>query len=115
MPVLGIGGSASFGPIIGDHLRHVANNVQAINVESSGHRVAEEQPADVTDALINSFAACTLKRKSPPKYSNNRPEGPRGLNPGFMFQPRLCVDFKAGLKGLGAGVLEKSAVKLRDF
>ena len=52
MPVLGIGGSASLGPIIGDHLRHVANNVQAINVEGSGHWVAEEQPAAVTDALI---------------------------------------------------------------
>lgn len=31
MPVLGIGGSGSFGAIIGDHLRHVANDVQAIN------------------------------------------------------------------------------------
>jgi len=52
MPVLGIGGSGSFGPVIGNHLRHVANNVEAINVEGSGHWVAEEQPAAVTDALI---------------------------------------------------------------
>jgi hypothetical protein len=29
MPVLGIGGAGSFGPIIGEHLRHVATNVRA--------------------------------------------------------------------------------------
>jgi len=52
MPVLGIGGSGSFGPIIGDHLRHVASDVQAVNVEGSGHWVAEEKPAAVTDALL---------------------------------------------------------------
>jgi len=51
MPVLGIGGSGSFGPIIGDHLRHVASDVQAVNVEGAGHWVAEEKPAAVTDAL----------------------------------------------------------------
>jgi pimeloyl-ACP methyl ester carboxylesterase len=52
MPVLGIGGSGSFGAIIGDHLRHVADNVQAINVEGAGHWVAEEQPAAVANALL---------------------------------------------------------------
>jgi pimeloyl-ACP methyl ester carboxylesterase len=52
MPVLGIGGSGSFGAIIGDHLRHVADNVQAINVAGAGHWVAEEQPVAVTDALL---------------------------------------------------------------
>lgn len=52
MPVLGIGGAGSFGPIIGDHLRHVATNVEAINVQGSGHWVAEEQPAVVTGALL---------------------------------------------------------------
>ncbi len=34
MPVLGIGGSGSFGPIIGDHLRHVATNVHAVEIEN---------------------------------------------------------------------------------
>lgn len=52
MPVLGIGGEGSFGPVIGDHLRHVATNVEALNVSGSGHWVAEEQPAVVTDALL---------------------------------------------------------------
>jgi hypothetical protein len=44
---------------------------------------------------------------------NNRPEGPRELSPGFSLG--LCVDFKAGLRSLGARVHEKSAAKLRDF
>ncbi|MBP0594216.1 alpha/beta hydrolase [Paraburkholderia sp. LEh10] len=52
MPVLGIGGAGSFGPIIGEHLRHVATNVEAVNVQGSGHWVAEEQPAAVTGALL---------------------------------------------------------------
>ena len=52
MPVLGIGGSGSFGPIIGDHLGHVATNVQAVVIPNSDHWVAEEQPEAVTDALL---------------------------------------------------------------
>jgi pimeloyl-ACP methyl ester carboxylesterase len=52
MPVLGIGGAGSFGPIIGDHLRHVAINVEALDIQGSGHWVAEEQPPAVTDALL---------------------------------------------------------------
>ena len=52
MPVLGIGGSGSFGPIIGDHLRQVATDVRAVNIENSGHWVAEEQPEAVADALL---------------------------------------------------------------
>ncbi|WP_109479837.1 alpha/beta hydrolase [Paraburkholderia sp. C35] len=57
MPVLGIGGAGSMGPIIGDQLRHVATNVQAVNVQGSGHWVAEEQPAIVTDALLKFLPA----------------------------------------------------------
>jgi pimeloyl-ACP methyl ester carboxylesterase len=53
MPVLGIGGSGSFGPIIGDHLRHVATNVHAVEIENAGHWVAEEQPDAVTEALLS--------------------------------------------------------------
>jgi pimeloyl-ACP methyl ester carboxylesterase len=52
MPVLGMGGSGSFGPIIGEHLSHVATNVQAVVIQNSGHWVAEEQPEAVTDALL---------------------------------------------------------------
>ena len=52
MPVLGIGGEGGMGAIIGDHLRHVAGNVRAVNIQGAGHWVAEEQPAAVTDALL---------------------------------------------------------------
>lgn len=57
MPVLGLGGAGCFGPMIGEHLRHVANNVEAVNVEGSGHWVAEEQPGVVTEALLRFFSA----------------------------------------------------------
>jgi hypothetical protein len=44
---------------IGDHRRHVASDVQAINIEGSGHWAAEEKPADVADALLKFLpAAC---------------------------------------------------------
>ncbi len=38
--------------MIGEHLRHVANNVEAVNVEGLGHCVAEEQPDVLTEALL---------------------------------------------------------------
>ncbi|SDC76236.1 Pimeloyl-ACP methyl ester carboxylesterase [Cupriavidus sp. YR651] len=57
MPVLGVGGAGSFGPIIGDHLRNVATNVQAVSIDGAGHWVAEEQPAAVTDALVRFLPA----------------------------------------------------------
>jgi pimeloyl-ACP methyl ester carboxylesterase len=42
----------SFGPIIGEHLRHVATNVRAVEITDSGHWVAEEQPDAVASALL---------------------------------------------------------------
>lgn len=51
-PVLGIGGAASFGPLLGAHLRNVADDVQAISVDGSGHWVPEERPEAVIDALL---------------------------------------------------------------
>ena len=40
MPVLCIGGAGSFGPMIGEHLRHVATDVRAVEIKDSGHWVA---------------------------------------------------------------------------
>ena len=57
MPVLGIGGTGSFGPIIGEHLRHVATDVRAIEIKDSGHWVAEEQPDAVASALLEFLPA----------------------------------------------------------
>jgi pimeloyl-ACP methyl ester carboxylesterase len=52
MPVLGIGGTGSFAPMIGEHLGHVATDVRAVEIKDSGHWVAEEQPDAVASALI---------------------------------------------------------------
>ena len=55
MPVLGIGGSGSFGPMIGDHLRQVATDVRTVNIENSGHWVAEEQQPDAVAGALLAF------------------------------------------------------------
>jgi pimeloyl-ACP methyl ester carboxylesterase len=52
MPVLGIGGAASFGPILDAHLREVADDVRAVSIDDCGHWVPEEQPAAFTEALL---------------------------------------------------------------
>jgi pimeloyl-ACP methyl ester carboxylesterase len=52
MPVLGIGGAGSLGPIVGEELGHVALDVRSVQIEGAGHWVAEEQPQAVTDALL---------------------------------------------------------------
>ncbi|CAN7550458.1 alpha/beta fold hydrolase [Duganella sp. LjRoot269] len=52
IPALGIGGAGSFGPIIGEHLKRVANDVRAGQIEGAGHWVAEEQPDATADALL---------------------------------------------------------------
>lgn len=57
MPVLGIGGAGSFGPIIGDHLKQVADNVRAVQIEGAGHWVAEEQPDATAEALLKFLPA----------------------------------------------------------
>jgi hypothetical protein len=39
------GGSGTLGAIIGDHLRHAANHVHAVNMEGACHWLADDQPA----------------------------------------------------------------------
>ena len=57
MPVLGIGGAGSLGPIVGEELRHVALDVQSVQIDGAGHWVAEEQPEAVTGALLKFLPA----------------------------------------------------------
>jgi len=57
MPVLGVGGDQSFGPIIGEHLKQVADHVEVVQIANSGHWVAEEQPAAVVSALTRFIPA----------------------------------------------------------
>ena len=51
MPLLGIGGEASFGDHVGDALRAVADDVQSLVLPGVGHFVAEEAPEEFLAAL----------------------------------------------------------------
>jgi pimeloyl-ACP methyl ester carboxylesterase len=51
IPVLGIGGSASWGPFAGDAMRAFATDVQTVVVPNCGHWVAEQAPNQLLRAL----------------------------------------------------------------
>lgn len=44
MPVLAVGGAASFGAAVGDSLQPLANDLQSLVVPGAGHRLAEPAP-----------------------------------------------------------------------
>jgi pimeloyl-ACP methyl ester carboxylesterase len=50
-PVLAIGGAASFGPIVGDAMQHLASDVQRVVIPDAGHWLAEESPDQLLAAL----------------------------------------------------------------
>lgn len=54
MPILAIGGQASFGGKIADQWRDYAVNVDGRVLKGSGHWVTEEKPREVT-AMLQSF------------------------------------------------------------
>ena len=51
MPVLAIGGAASFGPHVGEAMELVADDVQSVVIPDAGHFVAEEAPDEMLAAL----------------------------------------------------------------
>jgi pimeloyl-ACP methyl ester carboxylesterase len=51
MPVLAIGGAASFGGHVGDAMKLVADDVQAVVIPDTGHFLAEESPDELLAAL----------------------------------------------------------------
>lgn len=51
MPVLAIGGAASFGEHVGEALGLVADDLQSVVIPDTGHFVAEESPEEVLAAL----------------------------------------------------------------
>ncbi len=51
MPVLAIGGAASWGALVGDAMRLLATNVQSVVLPDTGHWVAEESPDQLLAAL----------------------------------------------------------------
>jgi len=53
MPVLAFGGDATFGPLIGDVVRGVADNVKHAVIPNCGHWITEEQPAATTKLVVD--------------------------------------------------------------
>ncbi|CAI8989006.1 hypothetical protein EMIT0P294_70013 [Pseudomonas sp. IT-P294] len=53
MPVLALGGEATFGPMIGEVLRCVADNLEHVIIPDCGHWITEEQ--QVTTDLVVDF------------------------------------------------------------
>lgn len=53
MPVLALGGDATFGPMIGDVIRCAANNVEEAIIPECGHWITEEQPHLITEWVVN--------------------------------------------------------------
>ena len=51
MPVLAIGGAASFGDHVGEAMRPVADDVESVVIPGAGHFVAEEAPDELLAAL----------------------------------------------------------------
>ncbi len=53
MPVLAIGGEATFGPMIGAVMRCAAENVEDVIIPDCGHWITEEQPQATTDLVVD--------------------------------------------------------------
>jgi pimeloyl-ACP methyl ester carboxylesterase len=51
MPILAIGGAASWGPLVGEAMKLLASNVQSVVIPATGHWVAEESPKEMLAAL----------------------------------------------------------------
>ena len=54
MPVLAIGGAASYGEHVGDAMRPLADDVQSVVIPGAGHWVAEQAPDELLAALTRS-------------------------------------------------------------
>ena len=56
MPVMTIGGTASFGANLQGQIEPLAEKLHAVMIEECGHYLSEEQPARVADELLHFFA-----------------------------------------------------------
>ncbi len=69
MPVLAIGGAASFGEHVGDAMKLVADDVQSLVIPGVGHFVAEEAPDEMLAALTAFLAPYRTEwRRQPQLY-----------------------------------------------
>ena len=55
MPVLTVGGTASFGANLEGEIRPLATKMRAVMIENCGHYIAEEQPERLVEELLRFF------------------------------------------------------------
>jgi pimeloyl-ACP methyl ester carboxylesterase len=65
MPVLAIGGEASFGEHVADAMKLVADDVQSVVIAGTGHFVAEESPEELLAALTAFLAPYATRTAVP--------------------------------------------------
>jgi pimeloyl-ACP methyl ester carboxylesterase len=56
MPVMTVGGVASFGAALKGQVEPLVDRLQHVMIEDCGHYIAEEQPAKLADELLRFFA-----------------------------------------------------------
>jgi pimeloyl-ACP methyl ester carboxylesterase len=56
MPVLTVGGTASFGADLEGEIRPLTDNMRAVMIEKCGHYVAEERPEQLVSELLRFFS-----------------------------------------------------------
>ena len=61
MPVLALGGEATFGPMIGAVTRCVAANVEDVIIPDCGHWITEEQPQATTKLVVDFLGVSPTK------------------------------------------------------
>ena len=62
IPVLALGGDVStLGPVMGEMMREVADNVRDVRVPGTAHFIAEENPVAMTEALLSFLSAETFR------------------------------------------------------
>ncbi len=59
MPVLTVGGTASFGANLGPEIRPLVENLRSVMIDECGHYLAEEKPERVIEELHRFFNATT--------------------------------------------------------
>jgi len=64
MPVLAIGGEASYGDHVAEAMRNLADDVQTAVIPGTGHWVAEDAP-EATLAALTAFLAPYAATKTP--------------------------------------------------
>jgi pimeloyl-ACP methyl ester carboxylesterase len=56
MPVLTVGGKASFGGMLAPQIRPLVDNMRSVMIEDCGHYLAEERPDQLVEELTAFFS-----------------------------------------------------------